>query len=394
MRILIATDFYLPWAGGPATFIENFCGYLVQHSHRVDIVAPSVTGIPALERHGELLVHRVPTVRFPFGHDLRLTLRFDAVRHVVLGARPDVVQVHHPFPLSAAALLTARAAGIPSVAVNHTIPECFFFAYRTMPVAYPVAIRLFRRYLVSLLGLADCVSTPTSTAARLLKDAGFSGTVHAISNGINTDRFTPAHNRAELRARLGLPNLPIVLYIGRLDPEKDMATWIEAAALVLRTRPAYFVIGGTGTERLAAEQRARELGIARSCTFLGFVPEAHLPEYYAAADVYCITGTVELQSISTLEAMASGLPIVAANAAALPELVRNGINGWLAEPGNAGEFAGALLKLLGTPETAAALGRESRSVAERHAFSSVAGQHLRLLQQAARYGSAADSIPA
>jgi len=110
-------------------------------------VAPSVTGAPALERRGDVLVHRVPTVRFPFGHDLRLTMRLDAVRYAVLGARPDVVQVHHPFPLSAATRMTARAAGIPSVAVNHTIPECFFYAYRRVPIAYPAAVSLFRRYL-------------------------------------------------------------------------------------------------------------------------------------------------------------------------------------------------------------------------------------------------------
>lgn len=385
MNIVIATDLFSPWTGGPATFIENLCASLAHSAHTVHIIAPSATGRPERSTSRSAIVHRVPTVPFPFGDHLRVSYRMDAVRHVLLGAHADVLQVHHPFPLSFAAVQAARTAGIPTVAINHTIPECFFYGLRGMPALYKPATAVFWRYLRSFLGTADAVCTPTQTAAALLRRAGFQQQIQVISNGIDVDRFLPAANKAEVRASLSLPDKPLVLYIGRLDPEKDMTTWLHAASLLRAQLDCHFVIGGTGTERKKLAQVAEMLQLGTHCTFLDYVAPELLPSYYSAADLYCITGAVELQSISTLEAMACGLPVVAANAAALPELVRAGSNGFLAMPGDAQSFAEAMRWVLEDPVQATTMGRQSRLVAESHAMPSVALQHINLLEQVAHH---------
>ena len=348
MNLAIATDFYSPWIGGPARFIDNFCGYLLRSTstHHVEVIAPSVGGAPSRERHEGVIVHRLPTAPLPFGHQLRVTYRLDAARDALLAARPDVVQVHHPFPLCAGVLRAAGRAGVPVVAVNHTIPACSLYGIRQVPVLYPLVTAAFQRYVMHFLGQADAVCTPTATAAALLREMGFRRPIAVISNGIDTARFTPDGDKAAARAEFGLPNKPIVLYTGRLDPEKEMPVWIHAAARALRDVEAHLVIGGEGTHRPVLETLVRQLGIESWVTFPGYVPFDRLPRLYQAADVYFMASTVELQSISTLEALASGLPVVAAAAGALPELVHNGENGFLVAPGDVKAFAAALCTVL------------------------------------------------
>jgi glycosyltransferase involved in cell wall biosynthesis len=394
VRIGIASDFYLPWIGGPATFIANFSAYLGRTGHEVEIIAPSPDGPPTVERREHLVVQRVPTVPIPFGYGLRTAARPGTVRRALLRAAPDVLQIHHPFPIGLAAMRQARRLGIPVVAVNHTIPECSLYGLKDH-AAYPLALGALRRYLVWFLEQAHIVSTPTMTAARLLRGMGFQHEVQVISNGIDTGRFRPAPSRQEARAALGLPDKPLVLYTGRLDAEKDMGTWLHAAQQVLSRLDVLFVAGGQGTDRPRLEKLAVDLGIRARVLFPGYYPIEQLPLLYQAADVYCITSAVELQSITTLEALASGLPVVAANARALPELVHDGVNGYLAPPGDAHRFAAALERILTQPALARAMSIAGRTRAEQHALDIVAGRHLALLRETARAGSTlTDRLPA
>jgi glycosyltransferase involved in cell wall biosynthesis len=108
------------------------------------------------------------------------------------------------------------------------------------------------------------------------------------------------------------------------------------------------------------------MGIAGSIRFAGFVPDDDLPRTYRAATIFVMPSPVELQSLATLEAMASGLPVVAADAMALPELVKDGENGFLFPPGDSGALADRIVALLSDPDWAARMGRASRAMAERH----------------------------
>lgn len=387
MRIAIATDFYAPWIGGPATFIENLCAYLAGTSHHVEVIAPSHTGRPGIERRDGLTIHRLPTVPLPVGHNLRAGIHPSAARAALLAARPDVVQLHHPFPICAAVFRAALRERIPVVAINHTIPECSLYGLRRAPLIYPLGILAFGAYLVRFLRRADAIATPTATAARLLGAIGLDRPIEVISNGLDTERFRPATDKRVARARLGLPDRPIVLYTGRLDAEKDLPTLIRAAARALVGLDAQLVIGGEGTERPRLQRLVAELGLEDRTTFPGYLPAADLPLLYQAADLYCMASAVELQSITTLEALASGLPVVAASAGALPELVHHGENGLLAPPGDVAAFASALAEILTRPERAAAMGRKGRARAETHSLGLVAHRHIALLERTAQ-GSA------
>lgn len=383
MRIGVVTDFYLPWVGGPAAVIHNVAHGLSTRGHDVSILAPSAVGAPGFERDVAVGVVRAPSVPVPFGYRMRACVPLHVSRWLQ-SFRPDVIHVHHPFPLSAAAVFAAGSRGIPVVATNHTIPACSLWGLRHVPPIYNVGTRALGAWIVRLLSRCAEVATPTATAATMLRDLGFPRAPRVISNGVDIDRFSPGAN-PDLRRRFGLDDRPVVLYTGRLDAEKDMETWLRAAAAA--GVGAQYVVGGQGADRPRLEVLARGLGLD-SLRFIGYVEDDVLPDLYRMADLYFITGPVELQSISTLEALASGLPVIAVDAGALPELVCHDEEGLLIPPGNHEAAAAALRGLLPDTGRRLAMGRAARHVAESHNIARTVSAYDELLSDvAARTGA-------
>jgi 1,2-diacylglycerol 3-alpha-glucosyltransferase len=367
MRVLIATDTYPPDVSGSSFFAHRLATGLAGRGHDVHVVCASETGPRAVVRESRLCLHRLrslpllvhPRVRFvpPPGVPA-------VVRRLVESVRPDVLHTQDHFTIGRAAVRAARRHRIPVVATNHFMPDNLLpYLPRRLhrPVA-EVAWRDFRR----IYDQAHHVTTPTPTAANLLAAHGFGGEVEPVSCGVDTIRFSPSSEPPTThRERLGLPDLPAVVYVGRLDAEKRLDDLIRAVA-TLPEGHAQLVLVGTGTRRADLERLAEREQVAHRVRFLGFVPDEQLPSVYRAGDVFAIPGVAELQSIATLEAMASGLPVVAANAVALPHLVSPGDNGCLVEPGDVPGLAAALAEVLRSPERRRRMGRRSRAMAEHH----------------------------
>ncbi|GAC1508901.1 MAG: hypothetical protein NVS2B16_06500 [Chloroflexota bacterium] len=312
-------------------------------------------------------MQRSRTAPLPFGYKVRVSVQphRDGARWLER-VRPDVVHFHHPFPLSAATSRLACRAGIPVVATNHTIPECSLWGIRHTGPLYATTTFFFARWLVHVLNRATTVATPTATASNLLQNLGYARTVVPISNGIDTRRFSPGPARESLRRRLGLDDRSIVLYTGRLDAEKQLDIWLRSAAALSRHVNAQFVVGGKGTQQERLVRLAHALHLDNDVRFIGYVSDDDLPDLYRLAHVYYMTSPVELQSIATLEAVASGLPVVAVNAGALPELVRDGENGFLISPGDARCGAERLARLLNDVALSARFRQRSREIAMGH----------------------------
>jgi 1,2-diacylglycerol 3-alpha-glucosyltransferase len=348
VRIGLVTDFYYPWIGGPAGVVHNLACGLAQRGHSTFVLAPSPDGptrVDAATRRGSdfafdsgrnsPIVTRARSTAIPVGFGLRVSSwPVGAALHWLDQARPDVVHVHHPFPLCVGAIVACRRRAIPVVATNHTIPECSLWGIRERHILHSTASRMLTVWIAQTLTWCDRVVVPTETAAMATAALGYDKPISVISNGVDTDRFSPGEPNEELRSDLGLDRRPIVLYTGRLDSEKQMDVWIRAAAGMTRSADAQFVVGGQGKERRALENFASKLGLSDRIRFIGYLTDEKFPDLYRLADVFFITSPVELQSISTLEAVASGLPVVAVRSGALPELVDHGRNGYLVAPGD------------------------------------------------------------
>lgn len=376
MRILIASDLYAPSINGVATFIENLAAGLAAKGHTVAIAAPSTTRHSHRERHKGFIVYRIASLPLKL-YPVRLSvLPGDELAAICRDFKPDVVHSQSVLMIGYGSIVEARRHTIPVVVTHHAVADNITENIKILlPVRQPFeqAMRLQSRLASSR---AFAVTTPTQTAADILRLNVSKGKMRIISNGIDTRRFAPKSRKPlQLASKLGIPtDKPIVLYVGRVDSEKHLDTLVDAVHLANQTTPLHCVIAGKGNAVAALRQRAGELSVSDNYSFTGFIADSDLPGLYSLADVFAISSPAELQSIATLEAMASGLPIAAAKAGALPELCSNGENGLLFETDNATSLAAALTTLAADPALRQRMGAASRKAALGHALDKTINQ--------------------
>jgi glycosyltransferase involved in cell wall biosynthesis len=376
LRVMIITDQYEPMVGGVPAVTRDLAAGLSERGHAVTLVAPS----PARRAPrgpqtrpadgGQFALHLIGSLSWPWYEGQRLGL-LPPRQAAGLLARfaPDVVHLHSPLTLGAAARRAARRR-VPVVYTNHYLPLNVWPG--TAGQAPPrVREAAFYACVTAFANRCDQVTAPTATALRLLREHGLRAPSATVSNGVDRRRFRPGPGEAALRDRYALPAAsPLVLAVGRLSPEKRVDVLIAALA----RRPAsgpdgdapLLALAGAGPEEGRLRALARHHGVADRVRFLGFVPDADLPGLYRLADVFAIASEAELQSLATMAAMSSGLPVVAADAGALPELVHPGENGFLARPGHAGEIADCLALLCRDADLRARMSRASARIIGDH----------------------------
>ncbi|MDQ1172043.1 glycosyltransferase involved in cell wall biosynthesis [Microbacterium testaceum] len=345
LRILIGADTFSPHVNGAARFAERLAAGLVARGHDVHVSAPSVghgnAGTATEVIEGEKMVmHRLPAYRF-LPHDwltFVLPWRGKHYARVVLDEiKPDVVHIQSHIIIGRGLAREARKRGIPVVATNHVMAENIL-DFTTLPdfldrifvkLAWADAERTFK--------MTRAVTTPTRKAADFLESTIDISGVIPISCGIDRSNYSP-----DLTPR----DANRILFVGRLTTEKHIDVVLKALSQLDPALDASFDIVGGGDQRAKLEALAQQLGVASRVTFHGHASEEDLRALYSRASVFAIASIAELQSIATMEAMASGLPIVAANAVALPHLVHDGENGYLFEPGDADELAARLTDVL------------------------------------------------
>lgn len=345
LRILIGCDTFAPDVNGAARFAERLAAGLVERGHHVYIVAPGLKWrrtAPAIEMiEGQpMTVYRLPSMRW-LPHDwLRFVLPWRAkhyARRVLKAVQPDVVHIQSHIVIGRGLARIAHQQGTPIVATNHVMAENILDFTVMPPFVDKLVLKLAWDDAERTFKMARAVTTPTRRAADFLERTVDVRDVIPISCGIDQGNYRPD---AEPRDRNR------ILFVGRLTSEKRVDVTLRAIA---RLDPAFnvqFDIVGGGDQRKSLEHLAEKLGLSDRVRFHGRVEEAQLIDFYSRASVFVISSIAELQSIATLEAMASGLPIVAANAVALPHLVHHGENGYLYEPENDRELAARIVDVL------------------------------------------------
>lgn len=381
-RILISTDTYPPDVNGAAYFTHRLATGLAARGNDVHVVCQSEAGPASADVVDGVVVHRLRSAPLLVHPTMRVTVptRLD---RLVADINPDVLHTQGHFVVGRAAIAAARRAGVPVVATNHFMPDNLFqFAH--IPEKLRIkAGRLAWRDFSRVFNRADHITTPTPLAARLLSDQGFGREVEPVSCGIDLTRFHPrAEPKSWARRMFDLPDRPTVLFVGRLDEEKRLDELVRALPLVLNETDAQVALVGKGNQRDELERLARDIGVSDRVFFLGFVPDENMSQAFSAADVFAMPGVAELQSIATLEAMASGLPVVAADAMALPHLVDG--NGYLFQPADVVGLARHLTAILADDGLRARLGKASRELALTHDDQSSLARFERIYDEVAR----------
>lgn len=292
MKVLIASDTYWPHVNGASYFTQRLAAALAQRGHEVAVISPSRTwGNDTLVRHGATLygvrsfpVFFVPRFRFvlPWIINRRIA-------EVIKEFKPDIVHIQMHFMVSRAVLAAAQKQGIPVVATNHFMPEnMVHYLHLPKPIT-DVINALAWKDAVRVLNKTYGITSPTKTANTFI-EPWIGRTLPAVSNGIDLVRFNPTNDATPAREQYHLPRKPTLLFVGRLDKEKNVDLVLHAVALARKNVDIHFVAAGQGVERKKLQKLAQKLDIAEHVTFTDFVPDELLPSLYAAADCFVNAG--------------------------------------------------------------------------------------------------------
>jgi 1,2-diacylglycerol 3-alpha-glucosyltransferase len=373
------TDSYLPRTSGVVRAVESSAQQLRLRGHRVSIVAPAFPGHTDTDPD----VIRVPSVTPPGYPDFPLAVPYPGPSlRAVRALGFDLVHTHSPFVLGGIGWWMARSLGRPLVFTYHTRYE--EYAHYT-PVVGDLARPFVGAYTTAYCNRSDCVLAPLPSIAALLRESGVRVRVAVVpSTGIDVAAFAPrdasgADRVAAVRARFGVPvRAPLLVFVGRLAREKNVGLLLASlAALPVDT---WLVLVGDGPDRELLEAQARDRGVAHRVRFAGTQLPAVVAEVLAAADLFVFPSTTETFGLAMIEAMAAGCAVVAVQAAASSDLLRDGETGRLVA-GDPTAFAAAVRDLLAQPARRSAMGGAARAAAADYDHARVTDRLLIVYQE-------------
>lgn len=291
------------------------------------------------------------------------------IRRIFQEFQPDIVHLQMCLTIGNVTQRYALKYGIPIVATNHAIPDNLLDNLRLLaPMSRPIGY-VITEYGVRFHRKVDYVTLPTKSAIDMFGEERLSVPVEPVSNGIDLSKFTPTKPKPGTLTKFRIPgSKPIITYVGRTDFEKHLYVLIEGFARTLREakNEPHLLIVGSGTDLERMKNLTYELRIHSHVTFTGRVTDEEIVELHKVGDIFAMPSPAELQSIATLEAMASGKPVVAVDAGALSELCQNQKNGFLCEKDNVDQFSAALTRLVDDTVLRKKFADQSLAIAQTH----------------------------
>lgn len=384
LHIALVTETWRPEINGVAMTLGRLTDGLRHLGHRFTLTRPRqhAADLPAVEPTlREVLVAGCP---IPGYRGLRFGL--PAKRRLLQAwreDRPDILQVATEGPLGASAIAAAKHLGIPVVSEFHTNFHAYSHHYGAGWLEGLVAGHLRRLHNKSAVTLA-----PTFSVAEELRAAGYRS-VRVVARGIDTALFNPQRRSSALRARWGVGEEQLVVaYVGRLAAEKNLPLVLRAFKEIRAVRPdARLLFVGDGPLRASLERDSE------NHLFAGMRQGEDLAMHYASADLFLFPSLTETFGNVTTEAMASGCAVVAFESAAAGELIRSGMNGWLAGAGKESDFVAAVRTAALDPVARRAVAEAARATARRLDWGDITARFESVLESAIARGEPAYTVP-
>ena len=334
MRIALFTDTYLPDINGVVSSVELLRKKLEERGHEVYVVS-TYPGIFKVKKEGRII--RLPGLELKSLYGYKAAspghlLMLEELRELQL----DLIHVHTEFGVGIFASMAAHLLHIPLVRTYHTTYEDY--THYVTPIESETFEQIARNVIIKLsksIG-EDCIRliSPSRKTADMLKGYGVKTPIDIIPTGVELQRFRPTEGDAQLRQQvrqqIGIrEEEKMLLFVGRIAEEKSIDLLIDTAAeMVQQQLPVRLVIVGGGPQLEELQQKAQELALQEKVSFLGKKPFDEVPAFYKAADAFVSASTSETQGMTYVEAMATGLPVLARYDEVLEDLVSEGENGY------------------------------------------------------------------
>jgi 1,2-diacylglycerol 3-alpha-glucosyltransferase len=369
MRILITGTTYYPGLNGQAIFTVNLAEGLARRGHEVTALFPELQSFSRL-RNG-VRMEAVGSFNLGFIHtESFVPLRFGRVRQVFESFRPELVHIHDHYPLSVAVVKEARRRGIPVLGTNHYSPASLEPYIPGASWLKPILDYILWEWMLRLYRRLDFVTAPSPAAVAVLEARSLKAPAASISCGTDLSRFRPdaSVDRTACRQEYGLdPQAKLFLYVGRVDQEKRIDVLLRARQLLQRD-DIQLGIAGQGAALAQLQHLSQDFNLGDRARFIGPVRNEDLNRLLNSADVFAMAGEAESLSIASLEAMASGLPVLLADAFALPQLVSPGLNGYLFKSGDPQDAARCMILLADRADQWKEMGRASMEKVKPHSL--------------------------
>lgn len=367
LRIGMFTDTYAPQVNGVAVSLQLVVQGLRQAGHEVTVFAPRFPGY----QDKEPKVYRIPSLKYinkpPIYVAVPGTPRTTWSLH---RSRFDVLHAHSPLTVGLLAYITASARSLPLIYTYHTSITDYTH-YIKVVGGTPVIRRAARWFSTATTNLGSQIVVPSPKFKRMLLTQKVRRPIHVIPNGIDLSSFQKAGTPGRFRHSLGLSaDAHLLLYVGRLGAEKRVDFLIEAFARVAaRDDRAHFVLAGDGNARSKLEAQAAATGFGGRIRFLGILNRSELPDLLHDADVFLSASTTETQCLAMVEAIASGLPVVAVWDDAFEGILEDEVNGFATHL-DVNAFSAALSRLLDDPALRRTFGRNSSDLSRKFSIES------------------------
>ena len=360
MRIALFTETFLPKVDGIVTRLRHTVDHLQRQGDEVMVFAPE----GGINEHKGAQVYGVSGFPLPLYPELKMALPRPAIGHALEKFQPDIIHVVNPAVLGIAGIFYSKIFKIPLVASYHTHLPQYLQHY---------GLGMLEGLLWELLkGAHNQASLNLCTSTAMMEELTAHGIqrVKVWQKGVDTELFRPDLSSLEMRSRLSQnhPDSPLLLYVGRLSAEKE----IERIKPILEAIPnARLALVGDGPHRSELQKH-----FAGTHThFVGYLMGQELGSAFASADAFIFPSRTETLGLVLLEAMAAGCPVVAARSGGIPDIVTDGINGYLFNPAAGIEDAiNATIRLLENHGTKEAIRHNARQEAENWGWSAATRQ--------------------
>lgn len=376
-----------PYLSGVVTSTLNLAEELSK-GHNITILA----GGPDRKKHHQRINNNLehillPTTNIKIKGNLRVPFpNLKMIEEIVAKDKPDIIHLHDASPLSFSSLSVAKKLSIPVVVSHHFTAELIL---KSLVISQVVSNRLSKslttrqliyRLVNSFYNQCQLVTVPSPAIVDQLKKSGLKAPVIYVPNGIKTSLFQRRQTARTVLRRYQIQQKQIILFVGRMDLDKDLELLVKAFSLILPLNPQVgLVFVGTGNQKKKLIRLAKKLQLEKQVYFLGQIDNrsSHLSYLYNAAHVFVNPSIIENQGVVFLEAMAARIPIVAINTPAVAQVIEHNKNGLLTKPNSPDGLAVAIQKLLSDNKLHRTIVEQNRSKSKKFDISSTSKQYLK-----------------
>ncbi len=368
MKVAVFTDTFLPQINGVTVHIDRMTRELAKKGHSFIVFAPKERGFGPRTPKG-VVVEWVPSFPFPPYPEYRVCPHFPSrAKKAFEEFSPDIVHCHTPFSLGIAGAKLAKTHSVPLVGTYNTLlPE--FLAYLPLPFLKKTEFAKTQAWRYTNWFYSKCsrVICPSKELEKELLSHGLKAKTTVIPYGIDFGLFS--ENRAKKARDF------TVVFFGRMSFEKRIDVVVRAFKLALEKKPgAKLLLVGDGPARKDLESLVKGFGLGKSARFTGALRGKALAKKVSSAHVFATASSIETFGLSTAEAMAAGLPAIAADARANREVVKSGTNGFLFPEEDEFACAEKIVLLAGDKKLLKKLSSNAKKYAETQSVSQMAGR--------------------